>query len=85
MLEESITMNMMRRLKSIASGRPSISSDPVSLTINIFLFFVFTSYKVLIFIIFGGSFIFCFFFWLLFGCWENEKKNVDEEINKHVH
>lgn len=28
MLEESITMNMMRRLKSIASGRPSISSDP---------------------------------------------------------
>lgn len=31
-LEESITMNMMRRLKSIASGRTSISSDPVSLT-----------------------------------------------------
>lgn len=36
-LEESITMNMMRRLKSIASGRTSVSSDPVSL-ISLFYF-----------------------------------------------
>ena len=31
------TMNVMRRLKSIASGRTSISSDPVSL--NLFCFY----------------------------------------------
>lgn len=37
-------MNMMRRLKSIASGRTSISSDPVSLTSHFVKKFLFLSF-----------------------------------------
>jgi len=36
--ERKETMNVMRRLKSIASGRTSISSDPVSLLVFFFKF-----------------------------------------------
>lgn len=58
---ESATMNIMRRLKSIASGRTSISSDPVRYT-----FF---------FIIVVGEMC-------LFGCWENGRNQVGEEMIK---
>lgn len=51
---ESATMNMMRRLKSIASGRTSISSDPVRYA---FFFSSKTFFFVLIIILLGELFL----------------------------
>lgn len=65
-------MNVMRRLKSIASGRTSISSDPVSLTSLIY----FPNQNF--------NFWTKFHFFFSFGCWENGHANVDHGVNMFV-